>query len=546
MEAARVRPRGLSVKTRLVLVLAGFSLVATAAFSVYSYRQQRAQALGLFREQLETAAASALRVLPAGYHARIKAGEVVPPDAYRELAAKLHELSQATGVDAVYTMMWIDDKIVFTSDTGTPETFGTSQFADFLTAYDTAPEILREAFRGKTTHGFYEDAFGAFMSVFRPIRTDAGVEFVIGVDDKLEHIEQALWKTLVGSLAIGFVVFAVAIGLQYVVVDRIMRPLVRLTGATDALAARDFAADERERAMIGGIAARRSDEVGRLASSLAHMESRLQSYIASLAAETAARERVEQELSIARDIQMHLLPATFPAFPDRRDVDLYAMMEPARAVGGDLYDFFLIDDHRLFFLVGDVSDKGVPAALYMTIVRALFKTEILMGQISLLAAMDRVNRFLAEHNPYQMFATALGGVLDLRTGRIEMSDAGHEPPFLLPASGGGRLMQKKNGGLPLGLFDDAVYQAVTVQLEPGDGLLLYTDGVNEAMNPEHAQFTTPRIRETLAAFDGAAPPRDVIDRVLARVTEFVRGEPQSDDLTMLALRYRGNGSTPSG
>jgi sigma-B regulation protein RsbU (phosphoserine phosphatase) len=258
---------------------------------------------------------------------------------------------------------------------------------------------------------------------------------------------------------------------------------------------------------------------------------------------TAAKERIESELAIARNIQMGFLPQTFPAFPERTDFDLHAILEPAKEVGGDLYDYFLVDENRLFFLIGDVSDKGVPAALFMAVTKTLFETHALEGNASISEIMSRVNQELSRGNPWQMFVTAFAGMLDLKTGKIVYSDAGHEPPVLLRVEQGVEILRKK-GGPALCFFDDFSYESDTIQLRPGDALVLYTDGVTEAMNSERKLFSAERIKQALQANIEAevGPLSAITQRLFEQVKLFAKDVPQSDDIAILVIRYYGTAS----
>jgi sigma-B regulation protein RsbU (phosphoserine phosphatase) len=529
----------MTLRLRLMLLVTALSIAATTAFTVYAYRHQREHSLALIQDQLEGAAATALHDLPKGYHERIAAGQPVAPEEYRRLAVELMAVAKPLRVSKLYTLVQKDGRILFATHSGTSKTFATQDFPPYGSEYRMAPDILRKAFRtGRTTHGIYTDEWGDFMSVFVPVAVGERGMFVIGADQTLRRVNVTLRRTMLGAIGTGAVMLAIVLVALNLAVTRLMRPLTALAESTDVLVRRDFALDEYDRGPIAAIAAGRADEVGRLATSLANMQTRLQTYLANLQAETAARERIEQELSIAREIQRRMLPATFPPYPDRVEIDLYAIMEPAEAVGGDLYDFFLVDDDRLLFLVGDVSDKGVPAALHMTIVRALFKNAMATTGMTLVAAMGAVNRFLTDNNPSQMFATVLAGILDLKTGYIEFVDAGHEPPFARRA-GEVTLIKKRRGGMALGILADSEYNADSLQLAPGDTFFLYSDGVNEAMNEHRAQFRVGRIDTTLSALDPASPAKATVEAVLTAVREFAGAAPQSDDITILAVRYLG-------
>ncbi len=252
-----------------------------------------------------------------------------------------------------------------------------------------------------------------------------------------------------------------------------------------------------------------------------------------------AKERIEHDLSMARDIQLNMVPSVFPAFPKRGDFDLHAVMDPAKAVGGDLYDFFLIDDDRLFFLIGDVSDKGVPAALFMAMTKTLFKSAITKSDADLQAVMYTVNNFLAQNNSSQQFVTIFACILDTRDGTVLYSDGGHDPPFILRKDSGVEMLQKKSG-MAMGCFENIDYQTDSFVLNPGDAFLLYTDGVNEAMNPRRQMFEFERINRTLAPLCADAPPEKITSELFKQVKEFAGEAPQSDDITILALRYFGH------
>jgi len=253
-------------------------------------------------------------------------------------------------------------------------------------------------------------------------------------------------------------------------------------------------------------------------------------------------QKLQQSLRLAHDIQMGLVPQRFPAFPDKPEIDIYATLKPALDVGGDLYDYFLLDQDHLCFVVGDVSDKGVHAALFMAMTRSAFKISAMAQHPSWITSIfSVVNRFLCENNESQMFVTMLGGILDLRTGRIQYTDGGHEPPFVVRRGGKVEMVQKK-GGVALAFLEDYPFTAGEIQLEPGDALVLYTDGVNEAMNSRRELFKASRIEETLASIPEGESAEVIVKALMRNVSKFADNAPQSDDITILVLRYSGNNS----
>jgi sigma-B regulation protein RsbU (phosphoserine phosphatase) len=252
---------------------------------------------------------------------------------------------------------------------------------------------------------------------------------------------------------------------------------------------------------------------------------------------SVALERVrgrELILRLARDIQMGFLPRSLPPFRNDDKVDLFAFIKPTYDVGGDFYSFSALDDERLFFAIGDVADKGIPAALFMA--RALTAIDIsIVASPSLTDAISAVNRTLCSNNNSQMFATALAAVLDTSTGVVEYVDAGHEPPVIISADGRARVVEK-HSGLALGFMPGYAYAAGRIELEPGDALVFYTDGFSEAMNSERELFGLERMVAALANSQ-----RDTVEHLghglLGAVHRFVGDAPQSDDLTLLVVRY---------
>jgi serine phosphatase RsbU (regulator of sigma subunit) len=306
------------------------------------------------------------------------------------------------------------------------------------------------------------------------------------------------------------------------------RPLIDVIRVLNALARGDRG--------VRFEAPKRRDEIGRLAATVSAFRGKL----LELEETRAAKQRIENELAVARDIQLKIIPSGEPVFPDRNDLRLHAVMEPARAVGGDLYDFFLIDRDRLFFVVGDVSDKGVPSALFMAIVRTVLKATMQTTNLPVSRLMAAANRYLCENNPSAMFVTVFTGMLDTRTGVVEYCDAGHEPPLIRRKDGRVELVDKV-GGVALGCVEDFPYSSGTLQLRRGDTLILYTDGVTEATNEQQDTFSTDRLLGMLGDLDEEDPASAATRRIMDAVRAFSRNVPQSDDITVLALQYRGEG-----
>lgn len=281
---------------------------------------------------------------------------------------------------------------------------------------------------------------------------------------------------------------------------------------------------------------RSNDEIGDLAGSFNNMAASLKQHIENLTAVTAEKERIGAELDVATHIQKSMLPCIFPAFPERKEFDVYATMTPAKEVGGDFYDFFMVDDTHLAVVMADVSGKGVPAALFMVIGKTLIKDHTQPGK-SLGEVFTDVNNMLCDSNSEGLFITAFEGVLDLVTGEFRYVNAGHEPPYLCK-QGEGFEAYKIRAGFVLAGMGDLRYREGSLQLSPGDRIFLYTDGVTEATDGANQLYGSERLHRVLNA-NLDAGPETLLPAVKADVDQFVGDAPQFDDITMLCLAYRG-------
>ena len=277
------------------------------------------------------------------------------------------------------------------------------------------------------------------------------------------------------------------------------------------------------------------DEIHHLRDSFAQMQQSLTRYIEDLRTATAQKAAIENEMKVAHDIQMSMLPKTFPPYPERSDLDIYGTLTPAKGVGGDLFDFY-IRDEKLFFCIGDVSGKGIPASLYMAVTRSLFRN-ISQHVSKPDHIVNALNQAQSEGNDTNMFVTLFVGVLDLKTGRLSYCNAGHDAPLLL---GNEVTILPCECNLPIGVIADFTFEQQEITLERPTTIFLFTDGLNEAENIDHAQFGDERIKniaESLVA-DGQPEPTQVIRHMTDAVHTFVGIAEQSDDLTMLAIEIK--------
>ena len=316
-------------------------------------------------------------------------------------------------------------------------------------------------------------------------------------------------------LVLTLAIVALAVTGALVLAGRIVKPLEHMTKRVNALSGND-------QTFLMEDIYRTDDEVEILAQSFEI---------------TAEKERIGTELALARRIQADMLPNIYPAFPDRPEFDIFATMTPAKEVGGDFYDFFLIDENHLAMVIADVSGKGVPAALFMMISKILVQNYALTGG-SPAEILQAVNSQICKNNREEMFVTVWLGILDIKTGRIVAANAGHEYPAVMISGGQFELIKEKHGFVSGGM-DGLQYREYELTLTPGSKLFLYTDGVPEATDDRLEMFGTDRMLDALNK-DPSAEPESILKKVRTAVDGFVRDAQQFDDMTMLCMEYRGN------
>ena len=313
-------------------------------------------------------------------------------------------------------------------------------------------------------------------------------------------------------------------------------PLNELAGAAESYI-HDRTDGSRGGQYFSRLDIRTGDEIEYLASTMKAMEQDLGTYVRNLTRITAEKERISTELSLATDIQAAMLPHIYPPFPDRKEIDLFASMYPAREVGGDFYDYYLVDDDHLCICIADVSGKGIPAALFMMASKIILQSCAMLGR-SPGEILTKTNEAICSNNEAGMFVTVWIGILELSTGRLTASSAGHEYPVIRRPGGKFELFKDRHG-LVIGAMEGITYKEYELVMEPGSKIFIYTDGVPEAADDDNRMFGNERMLQALNT-DPAAPPRQVLGNVKKAVDEFVSDAEQFDDLTMLCLEYRGS------
>jgi sigma-B regulation protein RsbU (phosphoserine phosphatase) len=331
-------------------------------------------------------------------------------------------------------------------------------------------------------------------------------------------------------LALGFAGLIAVLAALIFVTRSISKPIAKLAAITQHIAEGNLDAEVRVEA--------RTSEVRDLANAFRKMTRELKMRMEELRYTTMVKERIEGELSAARTIQFSLVAKRFPAFPDRREIDIHAIIKPARAVGGDFYDFFFIDRHCLCMLAADVAGKGVPAALFMSVSKTLLRANAALAA-SPEEMLAKVNNELCEEGATSgMFVSLAIALLDVRTGQVQLCNAGHPAPFRLSGNGHVEPLLSE-AGIALGAWRNSPYRATTHQLQRGDTIVFFTDGVTEALDPQERFYTVDRLHTVLA---GVA--NDSVERITRTVIQDIRTfcgtHEQADDLTLLAVRWNGD------
>jgi sigma-B regulation protein RsbU (phosphoserine phosphatase) len=315
------------------------------------------------------------------------------------------------------------------------------------------------------------------------------------------------------------------------IINRLISPLTKFSKSARLIAEGNFNAELPQ--------IETNDEMKELHDSFEFMQKELTNYMINLKETTSAKEKIESELRIAKEIQMGMIPHIFPPFPNLPEIDLYASLESAKEVGGDLYDFFMVDDHRLCFAIGDVSGKGIPASLFMAVTRTLLRSVADKGKTTA-EIVNSINKTLTFNNESSMFVTFFLGILDTRNGQLNYCNAGHNPPVLITDGKEARFFNITKA-IPVGLYEDFTYTEETIFIESGDQLFLYTDGLTEAENVDHKLFGDGHLIEFLQK-NTVSSPKHLIEKTMKEVSLHVDGYMQSDDLTMMSIIYNGRNS----
>ena len=456
--------------------------------------------------------------------------QTVQDETYKDLLEILDKVRQSNQADDVYIVYMdpVTQTGLYLADPATGEDACPPGTWDIIYEQNyhvlDHPEDELPAYITNSEYGWLCSAgapvFDSQGKVAAHVLTDVSMNDIM--QDRYDFLRNLCLILIGAALLAAWVLFAVTNRL-------IVRPVQQLTKAADSYITERSRGDGESLAMEQ-LEIRTGDEIETLAGAMKKMERDINDYILNLAQITAEKERIGAELSIATEIQASMLPRIFPPFPERRDLNIYATMNPAREVGGDFYDFFLVDETHLAIAVADVSGKGVPAALFMVIAKTLIKDRACSmakpGDI-----FTWVNQQLCESNQAGLFVTAWLGVIDLKTGLVEYVNAGHNPPLVALGGENFTYLKQKSGFILAGL-EGFTYETSTFRMDHGDRIFLYTDGVTEAMNRQDELFGEKRLLAWMSQNRGAAP-EEALHGLREEIAVFADGAEQYDDITML-------------
>lgn len=530
------RITGLTGKLTLGVII--FGILLGAIISIIGYREFTSVLQRQYNDSAYEIAETAAKYLnPDKFEEYLSTGE--QDEEYREIEKRLDDLVDATNTTLIYvakvdtsdyrTLTYIYDSVNSASGfdryplgytaVGVDEKY-VNNVRNIITKGERATEYLYS----------YSEESGAHTTAGIAVYDSKGkIVAILGVEKAMRRLKNAR-DTYVKDTLLGVLVAVCLFLLAYsaFLYREVLLPILAVTDEAKRFADSNTPSDK-----LASI--KKNDEIGVLAKAVNKMETDIVEYVENLTMVTAEKERIGAELSIATQIQANMLPSIFPAFPDRPEFDIYATMNPAKEVGGDFYDFFMVDERHLAIVMADVSGKGVPAALFMVIGKTLIKDHTQPGR-DLGEVFTKVNDLLCESNSEGLFITAFEGVLDLVSGEFTFVNAGHEIPFICK-KGGSYEPYKIRAGFVLAGMEGMCYKCGSMQLAPGDRLFQYTDGVTEATDKDGRLYGMTRLGEILGQ-NASLPPTELLVRIKEDIDAFVGDAPQFDDITMLCLEYR--------
>lgn len=529
------RMTGITGKLTLGVII--FGILLGVLISMVGYREFTSVLEQQYNDSAYEIAQTALNYLnPDKFEEYLAAGQ--PDGEYYQIEKQLDELVDATDTTLIYvarvdrsdyrTLTYIYDAV--NSKSGFRRyPFGYTALGVEEKYADNVRNIMTKGERAAEYLYSYSEESGAHTTAGIAVYdSKENIVAILGVEKAMTRLENAR-NTYVKHVLAGVLIAVLLFLFLYsaFLYREMLLPILAVTDEAKRFADSNIPSDAL-------LSIKKNDEIGVLAKAVDKMERDIVEYVENLTAVTAERERIGAELSIAAQIQADMLPGVFPAFPKRPEFDIYAVMNPAKEVGGDFYDFFMVDERHLAVVMADVSGKGVPAALFMVIGKTLIKDRTQPGR-DLGEVFTEVNELLCESNKEGMFITAFEGVLDLASGEFIFVNAGHEIPFVCKK---GDVFEPRqiSAGFVLAGMEGMRYHCGTMRFAPGDKLFQYTDGVTEAANKDNELYGMKRLHRILMR-NAAKRPEELLVKVREDIDDFVGEAPQMDDITMLCVEY---------
>ena len=531
---------------KFVVSLTILGVVLSIVISLFSYVNTRSYLESMYAQRVVFGAQSIATMLPVEDVKKIMEPGGDQTDTYAKMVEMLNRLKKDGDITFLSLTVPDEDSVTFYIDTCVPE-MGDDPAAQIPYGSDilyvdaaSTPDDLQVYYdtwdmyadnTGSIEPMVTDNDYGYNYTAVWPILDENGqaiaeIQYIIDMREVRSYLNSFLYTML--GISLGIIGVAIVCYILFVR-HTVTKPIGSLAKLMEKITASSNFKGQHIEIKTG-------DEIEELGHSFNYMLEELENYIDNLAKVTAEKERIGAELSVATQIQASMLPCIFPAFPEREEFDIYANMHPAKEVGGDFYDFFLVDSDHLALVIADVSGKGVPAALFMVIAKTLIKNEALTGKQpqEVLAA---VNNQLCENNDAEMFVTAWLGIYEISTGRMVCSNAGHEFPAIKRADGSFELYKDRHGFVLAGM-EGSRYRPYELKLAPGDVLFVYTDGVAEATDSQNQLYGTDRMLAALNRQKGAGCEA-LLRGLRTDIDAFVGDAPQFDDITMLALEFNG-------
>lgn len=546
--------KGVSIKFKVALAAIISITVLTLAIVAFGYQLFESNVMENYGKYATTVLEYAYRVTE-DYEFGDMIREREMPEGYEEMRKGLNRVKDTSDIKYLYAIYFDDienlDSLTYAVNAKSQKEIdegGKFTYLGTPCEADGFEKDTRMLFQKAVKNGIQESGllvgysleYGKMLNGYKVI-FDSNHKAVgllcVEIDINVIQKDLNLYVRSITVIAV-FVTLAVIAAYVHSAEHNVIRPLMEIINSTDAFVKKMKENAKPEDLSYEKVIVDTHDEISELADNIKSMAGSVKDYMINIRDITGEKERLGAELDVAIKIQEGILPGIFPPYPHRKEFELFASMAPAREVGGDLYDFFFVDDDHLALVIGDVTGKGIPAALYMVIAKTLLKTRTMMNWNSTSSILSDVNKQLCEGNDMEMFVTVWLAVIDLKTGKGIASNCGHENPVI--TNGNNVFNVKKYRHSPaLGISGDLKFEEHEFEMKPGDCLFVYTDGVPEATNDKGEFWGIDRMIDSLNV-EPENPPYELVKRVSDDIEKYVDGSERFDDLTMLCFKYLGN------